>query len=70
MNNLNINQEETVDAKWKADKNATKKITDTVIGKQKRTKKPWFNNSCKKTFNRKKETRTQLLNDPYDRESK
>jgi len=45
-----------------------KTVTDTVIGKQKRTRKPWFNNSRKEAFNRRNEARTQLLNDPANRE--
>ncbi|KAL4092460.1 hypothetical protein QTP88_026961 [Uroleucon formosanum] len=68
MNSLNINQEETIDAKWKAVKDAIKTATVTVIGKQNRTRKPWFNNSCKEAFNRRKEARTQMLNNPYNRE--
>ncbi|KAL4153967.1 hypothetical protein QTP88_001800 [Uroleucon formosanum] len=63
MNSLNINQEETIDAKWKAVKDAIKTATVTVIGKQNRTRKPWFNNSCKEAFNRRKEA-----NNPYNRE--
>jgi len=68
MNNLNINQEETIDTKWKVLKDAIKTVTDTVIGKQKRTRKLWFNNYCKEAFNRRKEARTQFLNDPTNRE--
>ncbi|KAL5239046.1 hypothetical protein ACI65C_006456 [Semiaphis heraclei] len=68
MNSLNINQEKTIDAKWKAVKDAIKTATVTVIGKQNRTRKPWFNNSCKEAFNRRKESRTQMLNNPYNRE--
>jgi len=40
MNSLTINQEETIDTKWKMVKDAIKTVTDTVIGKQKRTRKP------------------------------
>jgi len=65
---LNINQEETIDTKWKMLKDTIKTVTDIVIGKRKRTRKPWFNNSCKEAFNIRKETRTQLLNDPTNRE--
>jgi len=45
-----------------------KTITDTVIGKLKRTRKPWFNNSCEEDFNRRKEFNTQSFNDPTNRE--
>ncbi|KAL4148920.1 hypothetical protein QTP88_003058 [Uroleucon formosanum] len=68
MNSLNINQEETIDTKWKVLKDAIKTFTDAVIGKQKRTRKPWFDNYCKEAFNRRKEARTQLLNDPTNKE--
>jgi len=68
MNSLNINQEETIDTKWKVLKNAIKTVTDTVKGKQNRTRKPWFNNYCQEAFNRRKEARTQLLNGPTNRE--
>ncbi|KAL4084186.1 hypothetical protein QTP88_028016 [Uroleucon formosanum] len=61
-------EQETIDAKWKAVKDAIKTTTVTVIGKQNRTRKPWFNNSCKEAFNRRKEARTQMLNNPYNRE--
>lgn len=36
MNSLNINQEETIDIKWKVIMGAMKTLIDTVIGKQKR----------------------------------
>jgi len=68
MTSLNINQVETIDTKWKVLKDAIKTVTDIVMGKQKRTRKPWFNNYCKKAFSRRKEARTQLLNDPTNRE--
>ncbi|XP_050528039.1 uncharacterized protein LOC126898133 [Daktulosphaira vitifoliae] len=67
MNSLIINQEETIDTKWKVFKGVIKTVTDIVIGKQKRTRKPWFNN-YKEVFNRSKEVRTQLLDDPTNRE--
>jgi len=56
--NTNINNAQVV----------LKTVTDTVIGKQKRTRKPWFNISCKEAFNRRKEARTQLLNYPTNRD--
>lgn len=67
MNSLNINQEKIIDAKWKAVKDAIKMAKITIMGKQKRTRKQWYNNSCKEIFNRRKEARTQLLNDPSNR---
>jgi len=42
-------------------------VTKTVIGKQKKTRKPWFNKSCEEAISRKKEARTQWLNDPSNR---
>ncbi|KAL5238721.1 hypothetical protein ACI65C_006131 [Semiaphis heraclei] len=68
MNSINVNQEETIDTKWKVIKDAIKTITDTVISKQKRTRKLWFNNSCQRAFNRRKEAMTQLINYPTNRE--
>ncbi|KAL4100807.1 hypothetical protein QTP88_020836 [Uroleucon formosanum] len=50
------------------DKYDVNKLKDTNICKQNRTRKPWFNNSCKEAFNRRKEARTQMLNNPYNRE--
>jgi len=70
MNRLDINQEETIDITWKAVKNTIKTVTETVIGKQKKTRKPWFNNSCEETFSRRKEARTQWLNDPSNKVKK
>jgi hypothetical protein len=68
MNSLNMIQEETIYTKWNVVKDAIKTVTDTVIGKQKRTRKPWFNNSCKEAFSRRKEVKNQLLNDPTNKE--
>jgi len=53
----------TVDEKWNKTKDILNKISDDVIGKQKKTKKPWFNDTCMKALKRKKETRKQWLND-------
>ncbi|KAF0753170.1 ribosome biogenesis protein TSR3 isoform X1 [Aphis craccivora] len=63
-----IVKKETIDTKWKMLKDTIKTVTDIVIGKRKITRKPWFNNSCNEAFNIRKETRTQLLNDPTNRE--
>jgi len=40
MNSLTINQEETIDTKWKVVMGIIKKVIDTAIGKQKKTIKP------------------------------
>lgn len=39
MPNLDINQLDTIDSKWKALKETLKMITDTTISKQKKMKK-------------------------------
>jgi len=49
---LDINQLDTIDCKWKAIKETIKVVTDTMIGKQKKMKKPWFNTSCEEALNR------------------
>jgi len=59
MNRLDINQEKIIDIKWKAVKTTIKTVTETVIGKQKKTRKPWFNNSREETFGTGKEASTQ-----------
>jgi len=44
----------TVDEKWNKAKDILNKISDDVIGKQTKTKKPWFNDTCMKALKRKK----------------
>jgi len=68
ISNLDINQLDTIDSKWKAIKETLKVVTDTKIGKQKEMKKPWSNTACEEVLNRRKEARLQWINDPSSRE--
>lgn len=69
ISNLDINKVDTIDCKWKTIKETIKVVvSDTMIGKQKKMKKPWFNSSCEEALNRRKETRLQWINDPSNLE--
>ncbi|XP_025406268.1 uncharacterized protein LOC112680398 [Sipha flava] len=53
---------------YKTIKETLKVVTDTTIGKQKKSEETWFNTSCEETLNRRKDARLQWINDPSNRE--
>lgn len=41
-------------------------VTELEVGKLKAARKPWFNDVCEDALNRRKETRTQWINDQHN----
>jgi len=70
FNYCDLNNIVLVDERWNKAKNIIIKISDAVIGKQKKSNKPWFNDTCRRALKRKKESRMQWLNDTDNVEKK
>ncbi|CAI6368953.1 unnamed protein product [Macrosiphum euphorbiae] len=70
FNNCDFNSMVSVDERWNKAKDIINKTSDAVIGKQKKSKKPWFNDTCRRALKRKKESRIQWLSDTDNVEKK
>jgi len=57
---------DSIYAKWKKIKDTIKAVTESEIGKVKAVRKPWFNDMCDDALNRRKEARSQWLNDQHN----
>lgn len=68
LNSSNANRTDSLDERWKKVKNTINNVSDVVIGKQRKTKKPWFNDTCMRALRWKKECRRQWLSDPTNDE--
>ncbi|KAL5243603.1 hypothetical protein ACI65C_011013 [Semiaphis heraclei] len=64
---LNSNPE-TVDELWKIIKHTLGNVSEKVLGKARRTKKPWFNAICQEALERRKIARERWLNDTNNQE--
>ncbi|CAI6344668.1 unnamed protein product [Macrosiphum euphorbiae] len=59
---------ETVDEQWKIIKHTLGNVSEKVLGKAHRTKKPWFNAICQEALKRRKIARERWLNDANNQE--
>jgi len=59
---------ETVDEQWKIIKHTLGNVSEKVLGKAHRTKKPWFNVLCQEALKRRKIARERWLNDASNQE--
>jgi len=57
-----------IDEKWKKVRDSLKTVSETVLGKPKKTKKPWFNEICEKPLIQSKNLRIILLDDPTNKD--
>ncbi|KAL5237552.1 hypothetical protein ACI65C_004962 [Semiaphis heraclei] len=64
---LNSNPE-TVDEQWKIIKHTLGNVSEKVLGKARRTEKPWFNAICQEALERRKIARERWLNDTNNQE--
>ena len=65
--NLNTNNDD-VEIIWSGIKRVIQKATAKTVGKQRRIKKPWFNQICEDALQRRKQAREDWLNDTQNEE--